>query len=70
MKKKLALNTVKSKLIHNINKHRRILGYFPTKLDISLEELAILREELNINIEEELTRFNGIKLNILHEETC
>jgi len=68
--KKMKPNSVSFKLIHNINKFKRLHGYYPKAVDIDLEELAQLREELGIDIESELKEFNGIYLNVLHEETC
>ena len=61
---------IRNKLIHDINSYHRMHQCYPKELNITLEELACLREELQLLIEEELDTFRGIKLNVLHEEAC
>ena len=63
-------NSVHHRLIHNISKYKRINDFYPIYLSITLEDLAKLREELGLEIEKDLNTFKGIKLKILHEETC
>lgn len=70
MMTKIVKNKVTIKMIEQINKFKRINGYFPHYLEISDKELAELREELSLSFDTDLTEFSGIKLKVLCEETC
>jgi len=64
---KVLKSNVKVKMIEQLNRFKRLHGYFPRYLSIKVDELASLREELNLSFDTDLTEIYGIKLKVIDE---